>query len=165
MKKIYLLALAVIGFSANSFAQSTATASTTATLITPISISKTNDMNFGLVAASGTAGTVLLDYADGRTTTGGVTLVAGALQKTAKFAVLGEGTNTFSIALPTAPILLAGNSSGVTVSGFTADLGLAGTLSGGTQTIFVKATLNVPASAVAGSYSNTADLFVTVNYN
>jgi hypothetical protein len=39
---------------------------------------KTTDMNFGTVAASATAGTVVLDYADGRTTTGRVSLPFGS---------------------------------------------------------------------------------------
>ena len=165
MKKIYLLALAVIGFSANSFAQSTTTASTTATIITPISVSKTNDMNFGLIATNGLAGTASLDYANAVTGGGGVSVVTGGIPKTAQFAVIGETNNTFSISVPTGSITLTGTTAGVTVSNFVADLGPTGTLASGTKSFFVKAILNVPASVVAGSYFNTAGLSVTVNYN
>ena len=148
-------------------AQSTATASTTAVLVTPISISKTTDLHFGTVAASATAGTVVLDYADTRTTTGGVTLPTGSTtQKTAVFAVTGEGTSTFSISIPSAPITLTGSVSGsMTVGSFVADLGATGTLVGGAKNIKVKATLNVGAGQAAGTYTNASGLFVTVNYN
>lgn len=165
--KFFAIAIVMIAFSAKSFAQSAVTASTTAVLVIPISIAKTTDMNFGTVAASAASGTVLLDFADGRTTTGGASLPAGSLlQTTAVFTVTGEGTSGFSIAIPSAAITLTGSVSGsMTVDNFIADLGASSTLVGGSQTIKVKAILNVPANAVAGTYSNASDLLVTVNYN
>jgi hypothetical protein len=165
--KIKFLAIGMIAFSAHSYAQSTATASTTALLVAPISITKVTDMNFGIVASSATSGTVVLDYADGRTTTGGTSLPAGgSAQRTAEFAVTGEGTSGFSIAIPSSPITLTGSVAGsLTVSNFIADLGASSNLVSGEKTIKVKATLNVPANSVAGTYYNASDLFVTVNYN
>ena len=170
MKPIYKLISSVLllsVFFTTANAQSTATSSTTAVLVTPISISKTTDMHFGTVAASGTAGTVILDYADGRTVTGGASLPSGStLQKTAVFAVTGEGTSGFSISIPSSPITLTGSVSGtMTVGTFVADLGSSSTLVGGAKTIKVKATLNVGAGQVAGTYTNASGLFVTVNYN
>ena len=174
MKTIYLGLVSTIllaGISANAKAQATAYASTTAVLVTPISIAKTVDMHFGTVAASGTPGTVILDYADGRTTTGGASLPAGSVtQKTAVFTVTGEATSGFSISIPAAAITLTGSVSGtMTVDNFLCDAGAATTLSGGTKVLKVKAILNVPANTVAGTYSNNlgnaSALFVTVNYN
>lgn len=64
MKKAKIAAMAVIilsGFSVSSYAQATATANSSAIIVTPIAISKTVDMNFGNVAVSAsTAGTVVL---------------------------------------------------------------------------------------------------------
>ncbi len=159
--------LVLAAFLGSANAQSTTTAGTTAILVTPISIAKTADMHFGTVAASGTSGTVVLDYADGRTTTGGVTLPSGStLQKTAVFTVTGEGTSGFSITIPSSPITLTGSVSGsMTVGNFVADLGTSSTLVGGSKTIKVKATLNVGVGQVAGIYTNASGLFVTVNYN
>lgn len=170
MKTIHKLIGSVMilaGLTTGAKAQSTATASTTAVLVTPISIVKTTDMHFGTVAASATAGTVALDYADGRTATGGASLPAGStLQKTAVFDVTGEGTSGFSISIPGSPITLNGSVSGsMTVSGFQSNLGASSTLVGGAKTIKVKATLNVGANQAAGTYTNASDLFVTVNYN
>ncbi len=170
MKTFYKIigsALMLGAFFTNANAQSTATASTTAVLVTPISVAKTTDMNFGTVAASATAGTVLLDYADGRSVTGGVSLPAGGSgQTTAVFTVTGEGTSGFSISIPSSPITLTGSVSGsMTVGTFVADLGASSTLVGGSKVIKVKGTLNVGAGQVAGTYTNASDLFVTVNYN
>jgi hypothetical protein len=174
MSKIYKALSAVmllIGFANQADAQATAYASTTAVLVTPISIAKTTDMHFGTVAASATPGTVELDYSDGRIATGGASLPVGStLQKTAVFTVTGEDASGFSISIPNAPITLTGSVSGtMTVDNFECDGGVATNLSGGTKVLKVRGILNVPANTVAGTYSNNLQnasaLFVTVNYN
>ena len=172
MKKNFLsMSVAMMAFVTGAFAQSTTYASTTAVLVTPISISKTTDMHFGTVASSATAGTVVLDYTDGRTATGGASLPAGStLQTTSVFAVTGEGTSGFSITIPSAPITLTGSVSGtMTVGSFVCDAGASTNLVAGSKTLKVKAILTVPANTVAGTYANalanSSALFVTVNYN
>lgn len=162
--KIYGIAIAMIALSANSFAQSTKEASTTATLVTPISIAKDFDMNFGQLAASGTAGTVILDYANAVTKSGGVKLLAATDVKTAQFTVTGDGTLGFSISIPTS-VTLASGANNLTVDGITCDAGSSSALVAGSKVLKVKATLQVPANAPAGTYANTSDLAVTVNYN
>ena len=153
MKTIYKAlgsALLLGALFTNANAQSTATASTTAVLVTPIAISKTTDMHFGTVAASGTAGTVVLDYADGRTVTGGVSLPSGStLQKTAVFAVSGEGTSGFSISIPSSPITLTGSVSGsMTVGNFVCDLGTTGTLASGRGRMVRRASIPAICAAI-----------------
>jgi hypothetical protein len=174
MFKIYkgiLSTMLLMGFVTTVNAQATAYASTTAVLVTPISIAKTTDMHFGTVAASATAGTVELDYSDGRTPTGGASLPAGSTdQKTAVFTVTGEDASGFSISIPSSEITLTGSVSGtMTVDNFECEQGASTTLSGGTKVLKVKAILNVPANTVAGTYSNAlanaSALFVTVKYN
>ncbi|MCE5320546.1 MAG: DUF4402 domain-containing protein, partial [Bacteroidales bacterium] len=99
--KIFSLAIAIIGFSATSFAQVSATATATSTIVTPIAISKTVDMNFGNVAVSSSAGTVVLATAGTRTATGGVTLPAtSGTIAAAEFTVTGQAGYTYSITLP-----------------------------------------------------------------
>jgi hypothetical protein len=167
MKKVLVLTIVVLGFAASSFAQVTATASTSATIITPIAITKDVDMNFGNIAVSPTlGGTVVLPTAGARTLTGGVTLpvVAGTVTA-ASFTVTGDGNSTYSITLPGSAITLTGPSGTMTVENFVSTPSGTGALSGGTQTINVGATLNVGAAQTAGAYTNASDLFVTVNYN
>src|ERR1700722_9210010 len=70
--KVLATAALVLAFTNSSFAQASATAAASATIITPITIVKNIDMNFGNVAVSASlAGTVILASAGTRTTGGG----------------------------------------------------------------------------------------------
>lgn len=167
MKNLLALAIIILGFSAVSFAQVSATATATTTIVTPIALSKSIDMNFGNVAVSPTtAGTVVLVPAGTRSTTGGVTLpVTTGTVAAAKFTVTGVSGYTYSITLPSAPITLTGVPSGTMTAGtFNSTPSSTGVLTGGTQDILVGATLNVAAAQVAGIYTSSA-FSVTVNYN
>lgn len=167
--KMIAAAIALAGFITSANAQSTAYGSTTAVLVTPISIAKTTDMHFGTVAASGTAGTVVLDFASGRTTTGGASLPTGGVAATtAVFTVTGQGTSGFSIAIPAGAITLSNGVQTMTVDNFVCDAGPSSTLVAGSRVLNVGATLNVAADQAAGTYTKAGDatgLFVTVNYN
>jgi hypothetical protein len=165
--KLFALTLALIAISISSFAQVSATATTSANVITPIAITKTVDLNFGNIAVSPTiAGTVVLAPAGTRTKTGGVTLPAVAGTVTAaSFTVTGLGTSTYAITLP-GTITLTGTPSGtMTVSTFVSTPSGTGALSAGSQVLQVGGTLNVAAAQAAGVYTNTTDMTVTVNYN
>ena len=171
MKKITILAatIALVSIAGTTFAQQTssATASASATVITPISISKTVDMNFGNVAVGSSLGTVVLATAGTRTSTGGVSLPATTGSPTAaSFTVTGQGNYTYAITLPsTALTITDGASHNMTVTTFTSNPGSTGTLSSGTQTLLVGATLNVGASQATGAYTSATPFTVTVNYN
>jgi len=53
----------------------------------------------------------------------------------------------------------------MTVNSFISNPSATGTLSSGSQTLQVGGTLNVAAAQAAGTYTNTTDMTVTVNYN
>lgn len=169
--KIKFLSMAILmtAFTVNSIAQSTAFASTTAVLVTPIAISKTTDMHFGTVAASSTVGTVVLDWANGVTPSGGASIPTGGITPTtAVFHVTGQGTSGFSIVIPSAPITLSNGVQTMTVSDFLCDEGNSSNLIAGAMDIKVGATLNVGAGQAGGTYTKAGSLtglFVTVNYN
>jgi hypothetical protein len=122
-------------------------------------------MNFGNVAVSATAGTVILTPASTRSLTGGVTLpaVTGTVSAAA-FAVTGLGASTYSISLPASYIITSG-SNNMTVNAFTSTPSGTGALTSGAQTVQVGATLNVAATQAAGTYTNATGFNVTVNYN
>jgi Domain of unknown function (DUF4402) len=169
MKKKYMslgIALVCVAFvNTIAFAQASATANASATIVTPISISKNNDMNFGNVATDGTVGTVILAPASTRTLTGGVTLPATTgTVAAASFAVTGSGSYTYSISLPSS-VIIASGANQMTVNTFTSTPSLTGTLSSGAQTLLIGATLNLTAPQAAGSYTSASPFTVTVNYN
>ena len=170
IKTIAASVIVLAAASTSSFAQATATASAAATIITPISITKNVDMNFGNIAVSASvSGTVVLAPAGTRTTggSGGVTLpsTTGTVAS-AQFTVSGQVSYTYAITLPTSATLTDGSSHTMTVSSFTSNPSSTGTLSsGGTQTLYVGATLAVSAAQAAGTYTNSTGVPVTVNYN
>ena len=170
MKAIKFFAVAILfsGVSVMASAQVTATATASSTIVTPIGITKTVDMNFGNVAInSTTAGTVVLAPAGTRTSTGGVTLPATAgTVAAAEFNVTGANNYTFSITLPSTSHEIKSGSNTMSVTGFTSTPTPTGTLSAtGSATVKVGATLNVSAGQAAGTYTSVTPFEVTVNYN
>lgn len=167
LTKISAISILMIGSSLSLFAQASATATASATIITPIAITKTVDMNFGTAAVqAGTGGTIVLTPAGGRTVTGGVTLpnVTGTVTA-ASFNVTGEGTSTYSITLPVAPLTITSGINTMTVSTFSSTPTPTGTLTAGAQTLLVGGTLNVAAAQAPGTYLSGTPFTVTVNYN
>ncbi|WKL43877.1 DUF4402 domain-containing protein [Flavobacterium sp. ZE23DGlu08] len=154
-EKILLLLLFFLPFTGSLMAQ------------VPISISKNTDMNFGTIAAS-SGGTVVLSPSGSRTASGGLILPSfiGTVS-VAQFTVTGEPRYTYAITLPAYFTLYESGVGPATmvVTAFTSTPSFTGTLSGGTETILVGATLNVSGSQTAGSYTNAAGFEVTVNYN
>jgi hypothetical protein len=167
--KLFALGMILMGFGVSVNAQVSASAPTSATIVTPISITKTVDMNFGNVAVQGsTAGTVVLATDNSRSRTAGVTLpVIAGIVTAAQFTVGGVAGYTYAITLP--GNLLLTRQSGteqMTVNAFTSDPTTTGTIgAGGTETLRVGATLNVAGGQVAGIYENATGFSVTVNYN
>jgi hypothetical protein len=153
-----------------AFAQrsASATASVTATIITPIGINKTTDMNFGNIIAGSSSGTVSLDPAGIRSVTTGITLPAAPGTVTAAtFQVTGQGNSTYTITLPTSAyeITRTSGSGTMEISNFTSSPSGSGTLISGTQIISVGATLTVGADQPVGVYTGETGFNVTVNYN
>jgi hypothetical protein len=169
MKRLILSTLVLTGFAINANAQATATATATATIVTPISIVKDVDMNFGNIAvAAGSGGTVILAPAGTRTTGGtGITLpVVTGTVTAASFTVTGNNSYTYAITLPSSAVTLTGPSAAtMDATAFTSTPSGTGTLSGGgTQNLLVGATLTVAAAQLAGVYTS-GNFNVTVNYN
>lgn len=156
------------GFATDAAAQETATATATATIVTPISITKTVDMNFGNVAVqSTTGGTVELTPLGARNHTGGVTLPAtNGTVTAASFTVQGNGNYTYNVTLPSAALTITSGGNTMTVDNFTSiPSGTGGALTAGSQTLTVGATLNVSAAQPSGVYVSGTPFDVIVNYN
>lgn len=170
MKKLGTLAFATLGLTLGSYAfgqanSDSASASATATIITPISISKSADLNFGSVIAGGSTGTVVLSTAGVRSATDGATLGSGSLATAAAFAVSGQASATYTITLPSSPITVTnGASDTMTVDAFGSNPSGAGTLNGsGNQTVNVGARLNVGITQATGVYTGSFDVSVAYN--
>lgn len=163
--KFFTLAIIMVAFSVNTFAQVTASASATATIVTPITITKTVDMNFGNLY-SAAAGTVTIDPAGTRTVGGGVTLAPGGTVTAAAFTVGGTAGVIYSITLPPAATTITDGTNTMTVDTWSSNPTPTGTIGGGgTETLTVGAVLHVGAAQPAGIYVSATPFDVTVNYN
>ena len=170
MRKFILSLFAIVmvaSFSNKVMAQSNADSDALATLIVPLSIANDVAMDFKTVAASATAGTVVMTAAATAVVTAhdGATVVSGT-PTAGKFTVTGDGTQAFTITLPATASTLTGSVSGdITVDTWTcseADLNNAA-LASGTLVFYVGGTLNIDADEVAGLYSGTFNVIVDYN--
>jgi hypothetical protein len=152
-------------------------ASVSCFIISPIGITKVQDMNFGAIV-SGNAGSVVLSP-DGNNllTTGNVSLRTTQSSITAATFEVNAGlddlngknnSSAYSITLPTSDITLVSNE-GYTmrVSNFTSSPSSSGygTLTNGKGVLTVGATLHVNASQGIGKYISSAPFPVTVNFD
>jgi hypothetical protein len=170
--KFFTISAIMLAFTASVFAQGgvSATATAAATIITPISIVNAADMNFGNIAVNASSGTVVLpaDAAPVRTVTGGCSILTAntGTVTSAAFTVSGLAGSSYSISLPAAATTMTGPSLGMTVDTWSSSptpTGLIG--AGGTETLYIGATLNVAASQTAGAYTSAAPFTITVDYN
>ncbi|MBC9914583.1 DUF4402 domain-containing protein [Chitinophaga varians] len=174
MKKVLsLLAIVSVIFAGKAVAQTsaTATANASATVITPIAIAKTLDLNFGVLASSPIPGTLKISPAGVRTTTGGVsTLSTTGTVTPAIFSVTGENNFTYAITLPLIPVVLNHTTlpgAFMLATNFTSSPAVitGGVLTGGSQALNVGATLFVGPNQPHGLYTTNIPFPVTVNYN
>ena len=169
MKKFILSIAAIImvaSFSNKAMAQSNADCDASAILIIPISIANDVAMDFQTLAASATAGTVVMAATSGAalSPTGGVTVISGT-PTAGKFTVTGQGTQVFTITLPAAESTLTGSGGGdVTVDTWTCSEALTtAALVGGTLEFYVGGTLNVGVAELAGTYTGSFNIIVDYN--
>ena len=141
-----------------------ATVSATVDLLSPLTIQKLQDLDFGTVAVT-TAGTAVVDpVANSINTTGGL-VDAGGTPHAALFRGAASQNSVVNIKLPKQPITLTrvGGTQTVTVSNFTMDGPSKRQMAqAATFDIRVGATLTVPAGQMAGQYIGTFD--VTAQY-
>jgi hypothetical protein len=165
-KKLIAFGVLLLAITASAFSQVSATSNATATIVGPIGITNTQELNFGNVAVSATGGTVVLSPAGVRSTTGGVTLPATAGTVTvATFNVSGADGYTYAITLPAAALTISSGGNNMTVDNFSSTPSGTGTLTGGSEVLSVGATLNVAGSQPSGTYTSATPFTVTVNYN
>lgn len=165
--------LAVVGPATVAHAQSSASVSTSgsATIFQPLAISKTGDLQFGVIVRplSGT-GTVTQPAAGGpRTFTGPLTLLSTAGFPTAQpatFQVQGEGGQSFSIGIPSSFVMnrtLGGGTLTVNLASSVATATLDGALGAtGAQTFGVGGTImGISDTTASGAYTGTFNVTVT----
>ena len=165
MKKLFLLSCFAF-FTCTTAALSQATASFTAsvTIIQPIGITTTSNMNFASVDAK-SGGEVILTPDNTRISSGGVVLEEDRGSSAASFQITGEPGFAFSISLPKNEYVLTNGNESIIIKDFTSSLAEGGFLAGGSAMVRVGATLKINANQTPGMYNSQGPMNVTVNYN
>jgi len=176
MKSVQKLVLSVSALSALAsvaHAQNSAsvTASGNATVIQPMYLTSSTNLNFGTIVKPGTGtATVAVDASGNRTLTGTVGAPNAGGISAAAFAVAGEGGQTFSLTMPSTFTIATTTGGGGTLTVSTINgLGAnTGTLSGsigsqGSLAFGVGGQFALPSTAASGAY--TGNFTVTTAYN
>ena len=153
-------------FGGAAFCQTSATASfnASATIIKPIGITTTSNMNFAYLDAN-SGGAVILTPDNTRISTGTVALADNTSVSAAAFKVTGEEGFAFSITLPQKEFILGNGNENMIIKDFTSSLAGGESVTGGSKVVRVGATLNIHANQSPGVYNSRTPMNVTVNYN
>jgi hypothetical protein len=145
-------------------APKSASSSSTATLLRPLTLVKGQDMDFGILAVT-TAGTAVIDpVTNTESVTGGVTKLGGT-PTSALFTGAASGGSVVNIKFPSNSVTLTrvGGTETMTLSNFTLDGPSKRTMAKSASFQFrVGGTLNIAAGQVEGSYVGTFS--VTAQY-
>ena len=170
MKKVTIILTGVILMTIGTLSvnaqNASATAATNATIIQPIAIVKTADLNFGNIVALTSQETVTVSPAGVRSSSNALSLptaTPGTINA-AKFTVTGLADATYSIVVPPSFNVSSGGNT-MEVSNFTTTPTPTGVLAAGTQELTVGATITVAGGQAAGTYTNANALQITVAYN
>ncbi len=170
LTKVFAIAIAMFGFASSSFAQETASASATATIIAPIAIVKNTDMVFGNIAVQtdAAAQTVTLDAASDANASHSSLVTLPNYNKVtptaAKFTVSGAVDYTYSFDYP-ATISLTNTGDPMTVTLTCNVAKTAGILTSGSEILYFGGTLDIGTNQAAEVYNTATNFDVTVNYN
>ena len=165
MKRLLLIfTLIILSFSTEGMAQATATFTASVTIIQPIGITNTANMNFANVDAK-SGGTVILDPDNTRSSQGGVELTDGNTVSAATFEVTGQAGYTYSITLPNSDQVLTNGTDDIIIRDFTSSLNTEGSLADGSQTLRVGASLDINPNQTPGNYTSPGGFNICVNYN
>lgn len=135
-----------------------------AIIVTPLSLLKVDDLNFGTLVPSASSGTLTIDaFTGAQSTSGGVTAYGSAIAHRAYFVGAGTAGQPVVIVLGPAPILSDGNGNSMSVLALTLDGPVLRIIPGHRAVhIYVGGILSVNADQAPGDYVGTFDM--TVNY-
>jgi hypothetical protein len=143
---VSIFLMSAIWFS--SFSQNAATSSISATIVEPVGISKSVESDYGNVAII-VAWNVEMAPVEGAPFSSGISLPASTGTFTAaSFYLSGKASYSYTIALPSEPVIVNGGKKNLRVASFTSE-----------------SNLNASPGMIAGVFVSVSPFNVTVNYN
>ena len=164
-------ALSLIAGSAFAQATSTTTGNGAVKIITPISVSETQPLNFGTLVRPGSAATATIAATAAGAPGGTATRITtdGNTPTSGHFQVTGEDTYSFAITVPsTLTLTRTGGAETIAVtltgSDATGVLGTTNSTTAGQANYYVGGSLSVDNTTVVGAYTGTYTTSVAYNY-
>ena len=165
MKRLLLIfSFIILSFPTEGMAQASASFTASVTIIQPIGITNTANMNFAYLDAQ-SGGAVILSPDNTRMSQGGVELTDGNTVSAATFEVTGQAGYTYSITLPNSDHVLTNGTDNIIIRDFTSSLQDEGSLASGSQTLRVGASLDINPNQTPGNYTSPGGFNISVNYN
>ncbi|HET9571298.1 MAG TPA: DUF4402 domain-containing protein [Bacteroidales bacterium] len=171
MKKTLFTVIALIAFTlsasaADNAANKTVSVQGKARIITPITLSNNQALDFGVIARGTGNSTIVVGAVETPTIsvpTGDAVVLTSSAQTSAKFTVGGETSKSYNITIPSTPQVISDGTNNLSITAFTCSNSLTNSVIGTNDVFYVGGTLTVPSTAVAASYTGTFS--VTVAYN
>ena len=167
-KNLFMLgvSVALMGLASTSATAANVIGNATGEVVAPLSIAEDVTMNFGTLNGGAAAGTVVLDFVNGRTITGGAEILLSGPGLSGEFTITGQSGQVYTLGISASATIGDGLGNTMTVNNFLENS--LGTLPAATETFQVGATLLVNINQPAGTYSTAtggSTYTVTVNYN
>lgn len=162
-RTLSIFSLSLIAFTATSLAQSSASADADidTKIVAGITLSKTQDLQFGSVVRSAKGGTVTINPNNDQISYSGVTRGQNMTYRAASFESTGEPDYSYSISLPKKVTLTRkGGKQTMTVTDFTSSDEAGHLDNKGADRFKVGATLEVGGNQETGSYSGSFTVMV-----
>lgn len=152
LKKAILAATILTALISKEAISATATGTSTANILTPISIASGTNIQFGSFTSSASAGTIN----QSGTVTGGVTSISSSTRSAGTFTVSGStiGNTPYTFTLP-GTVTLTSGANNMTASISFASGSNSRTLTAGSEVVSINGLLSVAANQASGSYTGT----------
>ncbi len=161
-----LSAMASVAHAQDNVATASATATSSATIIQPITASSSANLAFGTIVkpTGATVGTVSIDPTGGRTLTNVIGVSSGGAGTAASFSVVGEGGQAYSVSVPPNFSLVSGSSTLTVTTSNNAAVGanLSNTIgSPGSATFGVGGSFSLNSATASGNYTGTIQVIAS----
>lgn len=135
-------------------------------IVTPVSVAKTEDMEFGTIIITGNGGSIILTPAGTYSAHGAKIPVSKGNVTAACLSVTGQPGTTYAITLPPSCKLTNEDNEIITVGPFRSSPNSTGILNAeGKQMLRIGATLNLNAGQAGGVYTSESGMPIIINYN
>lgn len=145
-------------------AQNSATSEVITSIVQPIGIRTSSELNFATINTR-MGGEITITPSNTSIATGEVIIASEDKASPATIELNSEPGIAYAVTLPTINYIIYNGTDSMTINNFTSDYNNDFSLSDGSQTLHVGATLIINSHQTPGYYTNTTGIHVAISYN